>query len=351
MATKADLCRSEDAGWNELWALVESLNPADVERVGFTEEWSVKDVMAHIGGWAAETVQILEQIRNGTFRAFPYDVDELNARWVEANRDQPVSVVKAEMAASRNRMLEEFGRLTEITPKAEEWFYESGPAHYEEHLPRLREWVQQVSGGGRRCLGVMGGTFDPVHQGHLVTAEAALHAFGLDEVMFVPTGRPWMKADREVSPAEDRYLMTVIATSSNPKFSVSRVELERDGPTYAVDTLRAIRAEVGDDCELFFITGADAILEIFHWKDPEEVLGLAHFIAATRPGYDLARFEKEAPTSHPKVSVMDVPALAISSSDVRRRVAAGEPIRYLVPEGVQMYIEKAGLYRGGAGHH
>ncbi|HJP66062.1 MAG TPA: nicotinate-nucleotide adenylyltransferase [Actinomycetota bacterium] len=212
-------------------------------------------------------------------------------------------------------------------------------------MPRLREWVRQVPSLRRRCLGVMGGTFDPIHQGHLVTAEAAVHEFGLDEVVFVPTGRPWMKTDREVSPGEDRYLMTVIATASNPRFSVSRVELDRDGPTYAVDTLRAIRDEVGEGCELFFITGADAILEIFHWKDPEEVLRQAHFIAATRPGYDLARLEKEAPTSHPNVSVMNVPALAISSSDVRRRVAAGEPIRYLVPEGVQTYIEKAGLYR------
>jgi nicotinate-nucleotide adenylyltransferase len=194
-------------------------------------------------------------------------------------------------------------------------------------------------------LGVMGGTFDPIHQGHLVTAEEARSQFSLDEVVFVPTGQPWMKADREVSPAEDRYLMTVIATSSNPHFWVSRLEIEREGPTYTVETLRALRDEVGPSCELFFVTGADAMLEIFQWKDPEEVLDQAHFIAATRPGYDIARFEREAPTSHPKVSVMNIPALAISSSDIRRRVAAGEPIRYLVPEGVQTYIEKARLYR------
>jgi nicotinate-nucleotide adenylyltransferase len=198
---------------------------------------------------------------------------------------------------------------------------------------------------GARRLGVMGGTFDPIHHGHLVTAEEARSQFSLDEVVFVPTGQPWMKADREVSPAEDRYLMTVIATSSNPHFWVSRLEIERKGPTYTVDTLQALQEEVGGECELFFITGADAILEIFHWKETEEVLELAHFIAATRPGYDIARFEKEAPTSHPNVSVMDIPALAISSSDIRRRVAAGEPIRYLVPEAVQAYIEKACLYR------
>jgi nicotinate-nucleotide adenylyltransferase len=165
---------------------------------------------------------------------------------------------------------------------------------------------------GRR-LGVMGGTFDPVHHGHLVTA--------------------------------DRYLMTVIATASNPRFSVSRIEVDRDGPTYTVETLGELRRQSGTDVELFFITGADAMLEILHWKDPEEVLAKAHFIAATRPGYDIARFEKEAPTSHPRVSVMDIPALAISSSDIRRRVHDGEPIRYLVPEGVNTYIRKFNLYR------
>jgi len=191
----------------------------------------------------------------------------------------------------------------------------------------------------------MGGTFDPIHHGHLVTAEEARSQFSLDEVVFVPTGQPWMKADRRVSPAEDRYLMTVIATSSNPHFWVSRLEIEREGPTYTVDTLRALREELAQQCELFFITGADAILEIFAWKDPEQILDQAHFIAATRPGYDIARFETEAPTSHPNVAVMTIPALAISSSDIRRRVAAGEPIRYLVPDGVKTYIEKAALYR------
>jgi nicotinate-nucleotide adenylyltransferase len=191
----------------------------------------------------------------------------------------------------------------------------------------------------------MGGTFDPIHHGHLVTAEMALWKFALDQVLFVPTGHPWMKADQDVTPAEDRYLMTVIATSSNPRFSVSRIEIERQGPTYTVETLQELREAAEEPIDLFFITGADAMLEILHWKEPDEILAEAHFIAATRPGYDLARFEKEATTSHPKVSVMDIPALAISSTDIRRRVMEGEPIRYLVPEGVQTYIEKAGLYR------
>ena len=190
----------------------------------------------------------------------------------------------------------------------------------------------------------MGGTFDPIHNGHLVTAEEAYWQFDLDEVVFVPTGRPWMKRHPDLSPPEDRYLMTVIATSPNPHFSVSRLEIDRAGETYTVDTLRALREERGPETELFFITGADAILEIFHWKDPETALDLAHFIAATRPGYDIARFEAEAPTAHPKVSVMSVPALAISSTGIRERVKEGRPIRYLVPDGVVTYIDKAGLY-------
>ena len=194
----------------------------------------------------------------------------------------------------------------------------------------------------------MGGTFDPIHIGHLVTAEEAANQFDLDQVVFVPTGEPWLKEQHrgyEVTPGEHRYLMTVIATAGNPIFTVSRKEIDRGGPTYTVDTLTELRAEVGPEPELFFITGADAMLEIFAWKDPEDVLSLAHFIAATRPGYDLARFEREAPTSHPNVSVMDIPALAISSSDIRGRTAAGRPIRYLVPAGVQEYISKEGLYR------
>jgi nicotinate-nucleotide adenylyltransferase len=196
---------------------------------------------------------------------------------------------------------------------------------------------------GRR-VGVMGGTFDPIHYGHLVTAEEAVAQFGLDQVVFVPTGRPWKKADRDVSPGEDRYLMTVVATASNPRFSVSRVEIDREGPTYTVDTLRLL-ADEHPDAELYFITGADAMLEIFDWKEAGDVLTLAHFIAATRPGYDLARFEAAAPTQHPRVSMMDIPALAISSSDIRRRVHEGRAIRYLLPEGVKSYIEKQGLYR------
>jgi len=194
-------------------------------------------------------------------------------------------------------------------------------------------------------LGVMGGTFDPIHYGHLVTAEEALNQFRLDGVIFVPTGRPWMKEHGVVSPPEDRYLMTVIATASNPLFQVSRMEVDRDGPTYTVDTLRGLKEELGQDADLFFVTGADAVMEIVQWKQQNELFALAHFIAATRPGYDIAAFEAHAPRAIPDITVMNIPALAISSTDVRTRVAAGRPIRYLVPEGVKSYIEKVGLYR------
>jgi nicotinate-nucleotide adenylyltransferase len=194
-------------------------------------------------------------------------------------------------------------------------------------------------------LGVMGGTFDPIHYGHLVTAEEALNQFGLDGVFFVPTGKPWMKAHGAVSPAEYRYLMTVIATSSNPLFRVSSMEVDRDGPTYTVDTLRGLKQELGTEVDLFFVTGADAVLEIVQWKEPGDLFELAHFIAATRPGYDIAAFEAHAPNKHPGITVMNVPALAISSTDIRTRVHQGRPIRYLVPEGVKSYIEKAELYR------
>ena len=196
---------------------------------------------------------------------------------------------------------------------------------------------------GRR-LGVMGGTFDPIHYGHLVTAEEALVQFALDAVVFVPTGRPWMKEDQVVSPAEDRYLMTVIATASNPRFRVSRIEIDRDGPTYTVDTLRML-AEQHPDAELYFITGADAMLEILEWKDPGEVLSTRALHRRDAPGYDLARFESMALAGQTNVSRMNIPALAISSTDIRERVLDGRPIRYLVPEGVKSYVEKAELYR------
>lgn len=191
-------------------------------------------------------------------------------------------------------------------------------------------------------LGVMGGTFDPIHHGHLVAASEVAHLFALDEVVFVPTGQPWQKSDRSVTPAEVRYLMTVIATADDPRFTVSRVDIDRDGPTYTVDTLRDLHRE-RPDAELFFITGADALGSILTWRDPHEVLELAHMVGVTRPGHDVSA------THLPEgaATVVEIPALAISSTDCRERVADGRPIRYLVPAGVERFIAKLGLYRGG----
>jgi nicotinate-nucleotide adenylyltransferase len=203
--------------------------------------------------------------------------------------------------------------------------------------------VTAVTAGELR-VGVMGGTFDPVHHGHLVAAEEARWQFRLDRVVFVPTGQPWQKP-AGVSDAEDRYLMTVIATASNPAFSVSRLEIDSPGPTYTVDTLRRLRKELGPDVRLFFVTGADAVLQILTWKDPDEVLALAELIAASRPGHDLADLDEKVPAAAGRVHPMRIPALAISSTEIRARVAAGAPIQYLVPEGVARYVEKRGLYR------
>ena len=191
----------------------------------------------------------------------------------------------------------------------------------------------------------MGGTFDPIHHGHMVAASEAATRFDLDEVVFVPTGQPWQKSDRQVSAAEDRYLMTVIATASNPRFTVSRVDIDRPGMTYTVDTLRDIRAERGDDVDLYFITGADALAQILTWRDAERLFDLAHFVGCTRPGVELGS-PAIAELPQDRVTVMEIPALAISSTDCRQRVAHGQPIWYLVPDGIVQYIAKRRLYRG-----
>ena len=191
-----------------------------------------------------------------------------------------------------------------------------------------------------RRLGVMGGTFDPIHHGHLVAASEVGHIFSLDDVIFVPTGQPYQKDKRKVSAAEDRYLMTVIATASNPRFSVSRVDIDRPKPTYTIDTLRDLRAAAGPADEFYFITGADALAEILTWQDADELFSLAHFVGCTRPGHRLSG----AGLPDGKVSLVEIPALAISSTECRARVAAGQPVWYLVPDGVVQYIAKRKLY-------
>jgi nicotinate-nucleotide adenylyltransferase len=197
--------------------------------------------------------------------------------------------------------------------------------------------------GKRHRLGVMGGTFDPIHHGHLVAASEAAHRFSLDEVVFVPTGQPWQKVDRQVSAGEDRYLMTVIATASNPSFSVSRVDIDRPGATYTYDTLIDVRAERGDDVDLYFITGADALDQILTWRHADKLFDLAHFVGCTRPGVELnTPMIAQLPAG--RVTVLEIPALAISSTDCRNRARSRDPIWYLVPDGIVQYIAKRGLY-------
>jgi nicotinate-nucleotide adenylyltransferase len=194
----------------------------------------------------------------------------------------------------------------------------------------------------------MGGTFDPIHNGHLVAASEVQAWFDLDEVVFVPTGEPWQKSARQVSSAEHRYLMTVIATASNPRFWVSRVDIDRPGPTYTIDTLRDLQTAL-PDAELYFITGADALGEIFTWRDARDIFELAHFVGCTRPGYAMDESTLQG-IPREKVTIVEIPALAISSTDCRRRSEKGEPVWYLVPDGVVQYISKYSLYSPDRSH-
>lgn len=188
----------------------------------------------------------------------------------------------------------------------------------------------------------MGGTFDPIHHGHLVAASEVHSWFDLDEVLFVPTGEPWQKSARRVSPAEHRYLMTVIATAANPVFNVSRVDIDREGPTYTIDTLRDLQAQ-HPDADLYFITGADALGDIFTWRHARELFELAHFVGCTRPGYEVEE-SLLADIPSDRVTLVEIPALAISSTECRERKQRGEPVWYLVPDGVVQYIAKHDLY-------
>lgn len=192
----------------------------------------------------------------------------------------------------------------------------------------------------------MGGTFDPIHYGHLVAASEVAELFDLDEVVFVPSGQPWQKGCR-VSAAEDRYLMTVIATAANPRFSVSRVDIDRGGPTYTKDTLRDLHA-LNPDSELYFITGADALASILSWQGWEEVFDLARLVGVSRPGYELrddhitgvlGKLDDKA------LTLVEIPALAISSTDCRQRAEQSRPLWYLMPDGVVQYVAKRRLYR------
>ena len=197
-------------------------------------------------------------------------------------------------------------------------------------------------------VAIMGGTFDPIHYGHLVTAEAVMHEYQIDQVLFIPSGQPPHKTDTQVTSAEHRYIMTLLATETNPRFFSSRIEIDRKGYTYTIDTIRELK-ELYPSTEIYFITGADAFSKILTWKNPEMLLSSCHFVAATRPGYSRAKaapqieavMDRHGDTLH----YLEVPALSISSSEIRTRVYEGRPIKYLLPEAVENYIYKHGLYQ------
>ncbi len=200
-----------------------------------------------------------------------------------------------------------------------------------------------------KSIAIMGGTFDPIHNGHLVTAEAVRHRFKVDRVVFIPTGRPAHKLDKQVTHNEHRYLMSVLATMRNENFEVSRIEIDRPGATYTIDTIEALKKICRPDVRLYFITGADAIHQIMTWKEPERLLSMCDFVAVTRPGYQKNKLFEEIGEITEKyasrIHYMEVPALAISSSDIRKRAQNGEPIKYLLPQEVEDYIHKFGLYQ------
>jgi nicotinate-nucleotide adenylyltransferase len=207
--------------------------------------------------------------------------------------------------------------------------------------------------GNNRKIGIMGGTFNPIHYGHLVTAEEALIQFHLERVIFIPTGQPPHKTTGKIASPEDRYLMTVMATASNREFYVSRIEIDKKGKSYTIDTLRELKKIYGNNSELFFITGADAILEILTWKDTGEIITLCKFIAATRPGYNISKmedlkkrlFNEKVEMAEQCLCIMEIPALAISSTDIRNRIKSNRPIKYLLPESVSSYLLKNELYK------
>ncbi|ERM93031.1 nicotinate-nucleotide adenylyltransferase [Caldanaerobacter subterraneus] len=198
-------------------------------------------------------------------------------------------------------------------------------------------------------LGIMGGTFDPIHYGHLVTAEAVRDEFKLDKVIFVPAGNPPHKVKRKVTDKKHRYLMTILATITNPFFEVSSIEIDREGYTYTIDTIKEFKKMYGEKTLFYFITGADAVLEILSWKNADELLRLCYFVAATRPGIEGNKIDQELDKIRKLygdvIYKVTVPSLAISSTDIRERVAKGRPIKYLLPEPVERYIQKYKLYK------
>lgn len=197
-------------------------------------------------------------------------------------------------------------------------------------------------------IGIMGGTFDPIHYGHLVAAEVARSEFGLNKVIFIPAGSPPHKQQKDITDPEHRYAMTVLATSSNPGFEASRLEVDKDGLTYTFDTVKDLKRIYGEDTEIYFITGADAVLELLTWYRIRELLTLCKFIAVTRPGFDKRDLEQKigeiSSEYNGEIICIEVPLLAISSTDIRERLKKGKTIKYLLPEAVEKYIRENSLY-------
>lgn len=198
----------------------------------------------------------------------------------------------------------------------------------------------------QKRIGIIGGTFDPIHIGHLIIAEESCYRLGLDKIVFIPAGAPPHKPNEPISGAEHRYNMTVLATRDNPKFEVSRIELERSGPSYTVDTIEELRQEYGEESDLYFIMGADSVLDILLWHEPGRLLSMCKVVAAARPGYDTAKAEKTLPREYlERIIFLDTPEVSISSTELRGRVTSGAPIRYLVTREVEDYIRENRLYR------
>ncbi len=204
---------------------------------------------------------------------------------------------------------------------------------------------------GIRRVGLLGGTFDPIHYGHLISAQWSMERFSLDQVLFIPTGSPPHKQENEVMPATHRYQMVLLAIKDHPNFKISTIELTREGPSYTIDTIRTLQNRYNGNAQLFFITGADSILELHTWHRYKELLASSNFIATTREGYDSGTFHKRVAEFQEKYSArileLEIPAIGISSSRIRDYISKGISIKYLVPERVEQYIIKNNLYTVG----
>jgi nicotinate-nucleotide adenylyltransferase len=199
-------------------------------------------------------------------------------------------------------------------------------------------------------IGVIGGTFDPIHYGHLAAAEEARVRVNLEKVLFAVAGLPPHKLDEEVTPVEHRLAMVRLGISSNPDFELSRVDVDRSGPSYTVDTISILQEQWGQGTEMFFVLGIDSLVEVPTWHQPERLIQLCHLVAVARPGFevDMRQLEDSVPGISSRVEIIGMPEVDISSSDLQRRVREGLPIRYQVPEEVERYIREHRLYQRSA---